>query len=101
MSVPTVSNLKERINGKVCDTKMEYTQIVSKKLVIEIGKIITVYHGETSNFQIGPRKLYSHPCANSNNIITYTNYLMFSIKEKNIRTTRCFVIHANLLGFTN
>ena len=46
MIVPTVENLKERLNMKVSATKTGSTMLSSKKYVIELGKLITVYHGE-------------------------------------------------------
>ena len=61
--VPTVNNLKNRLSQKVSNSKMVYTKIASKKSVIEIGKLITVYYSEISTFQIGTHKLYLRPCA--------------------------------------
>ena len=77
MIIQTVNSLKKRLNIKVCDTNIHYTQIALKKSLIEIGKYITVYHDETSNFQIGTHKLYFHPCTNSNRILAHTPIAYF------------------------
>ena len=81
MSVPTVEYLKERLNMKVYDTKTGSAMLLTKKYVIVLGKLITVYHGESSNFQIGNHKLYFYSCPNSSNVSIRTQCLMFLIKE--------------------
>ena len=79
--ISTVNNVKKRLNQKNSDSKMVYTQITSKKVVIDIGNL-----SQFTMVKFQPFKLvhtsYTFINVPVRKIVRQANFLMFSLQAK-------------------